>query len=210
VSDEGPDGGFETAPERRRGRTLPALIALATLDTLGAVLGVAVSTGDGGGGAASPPDAHDRSVEDFARRLREALRLVLPASGIERPKPAIAIPTTRAVPCVNDETQTCQNLLLLFSRNIPLEQRETAIRRGLRSLGYRYEGPFEPAAPNATGGAGLLFRQDPEEPLHEGEGGPKSVAIYLQPDAVTNECPALDPSCADIMSVPSRRDPANP
>jgi hypothetical protein len=83
VSDEGPDGGFETAPERRRGRTLPALIALATLDTLGAVLGVAVSTGDGGGGAASPPDAHDRSVEDFARRLREALRLVLPASGIE-------------------------------------------------------------------------------------------------------------------------------
>jgi hypothetical protein len=70
VGDDRPTGGFETAPERRRGpqhhrATLPALIALAGLVTLGTVLGVATSMGDkggdasppiGGGGGAPPPD----------------------------------------------------------------------------------------------------------------------------------------------------------
>lgn len=185
-----PDG-FKTEREIRR-RPLPALIALASLVTLGAILGVAVSLQGDGGGDASPPV--DVTRPDVALRLREALLSVVPVSGGE---PAIAIRPTGAGPCVDDETQTCQNSLLVF-RNIPPEQRETAIRKGLRSLGFRYEGPFEPAPSNATGGVGLLFSR-----------GEKTVAVYLQPDAVANACSAvpprlgIDPSCAEIISESS-------
>ena len=166
-------------------------MVLAALVTIGAVLGVAVSVGDGGGGSASPPV--DVTRPDVALRLREALLSVVPTAT----EPAFAIRPTGSGPCVNDETQTCQNSLLVFS-DIPLEQRETAIRRAFRSLGFRYEGPFEPAASNATGGVGLLFRR-----------GQRTAAVYLQPDAVAQACAVvpppleINPSCADIISESS-------
>jgi hypothetical protein len=191
VGDERPTGGFETKPERRRG-ILPALIALSSLVTLGAVLGLAVSLENRGDDAAPPPDNVTRP--DLALSLREALLSVVHTADNG---PTVAIRPTGEGPCVNDATQTCQNSYLVF-RNIPLEQRETAIRRGLRSLGFVYEGSFERAASHATGGVGLMFRR-----------GQETVAVYLQPDAVTNACSALhpligiNPSCADIISESS-------
>lgn len=189
----GDEDGFETRPERRRG-ILPALIALASLVTLGAVLGLAVSLGNRGDGAALQTD--DVTTTDLALSLRNEFRSAGIRSFADSPgtEPAVAILPTGAGPCVNDETQTCQNSYLVF-RNTRLKQREAAVRRALRSLGFVYEGSFEPGASNATGGVGLLFRR-----------GEETVAVYLQPNTVTNVCsdfPArlgIDPSCADIIS----------
>jgi hypothetical protein len=169
VGDERPSGGFETAPERRRVR-LPALIALASLVTLGAVLGVTSSGWFGAGPSDGPSDR----------------------SGVPPQAPEVMIFPRGRGPCVNDESRTCQNSRLFFRNARSLKERETVIRRRLRSTGFIYEGPFDRAGPNARG-LGLLFRR-----------GQDTAAVYLQPTAIAKRCPAIplprDRLCADILS----------
>jgi hypothetical protein len=163
----GDEDGFEVRPERRRVR-LPALVALASLVTLGAVLGVTSS----GWFASSPSD--------------------LPTA-VPTQEPEVEILPTGRGPCVNDKRRTCQNSRLFFRNARSLKERETVIRRRLRFAGFMYEGRFEPVAPNATGGAGLLFRR-----------GRDTAAVYLQPNAIAKKCPVFPlgrhRACADILS----------
>jgi hypothetical protein len=180
VGDERSTGGFDTAPERRsrpETESRKKRGRLPTLIALSALVTLGVVLGVVNSGSDDNLSAPVTTRPDVTQGLADADIEILPAG---------------EGACVDDEVQTCENFLLVSDNDASLRQRRSAIDDGLERIGFQYVGPFEPPPRYSSRGVGLLFRRDQEV-----------AAVYLQPDAIADDCSVPLPSCEDILSLHS-------